>query len=191
MVSVVVASATNVVRLPLAERTESRLDRLYEIAPDVREVDVLADQYGLEMPSSDLRHRVDAETAEYILNQVDPKPGPSRTAALRALLRPLLGTAVAACREARDAAAVAAEAHGGLARAKMEGGSWMAPAADRAEALSRHAAELLLAAHARSEEAQGAARAVSLARSGRPWVPFDLGIEAPASLFPEGCVSQS
>ena len=175
-----VPGTTNVVRLPSAERTASTLDLLREIAPDVKEVSLVADAYGMAMPSDDLRHRADAETAEYILNQVDPQPGPARTAALRELLRPLLVEAVRACREARMAAGISAEAQRRLAVAEADGGYWIMPLAERATDLSRHAAELLVAAYILSVEAEGAARAVSMAGSGQPWMPFDLCAEAEA-----------
>ena len=81
-----------------------------------------------------------------ILNQVDPQPGPARTAALRELLRPLLVVAVRACRDARMAAAISAEAQRRLALAKADGGDWIMPLTERATDLSRHAAELLVAA---------------------------------------------
>ena len=169
-----VPGTTNVVRLPSAGRTAPTLDLLREIVPDVREVSLIADAYGVAMPSDDLRRRVDAETAEYILNQVDPQPGPARTAALRELLV----VAVRACRDARMAAAISAEAQRRLALAKADGGYWIAPLTERATDLSRHAAELLVAAYILTEEAEGTARAVSLAESGQSWMPFDLCAEA-------------
>jgi hypothetical protein len=131
-----VPGTTNVVRLPSAGRTDATLDLLREIAPEVREVSLIADAYGVAMPSDDLRQRVDAETAEYILNQVDPQPGPARTAALRELLRPLLVVAVSACRDARIAAAISAEAQRRLALAKADGGYWITPLTERATDLA-------------------------------------------------------
>lgn len=175
-----VPGTTNVVRLPSAGRTAPTLDLLREIAPDVRKVSLIADAYGVAVPSDDLRQRVDAETAEYILNQVDPQPGPARTASLRELLRPLLVVAVRACRDAGMVAANSAEAQRRLALAKADGGYWITPLTERAADLSRHAAELLVAAYIFTEEAEGAARAVSLAESGQSWMPFDLCAEAEA-----------
>ena len=40
--------------------------------------------------------------------------------------------------------------------------------------LTLRAAELLLEAHARCQEAEGAARAVGFARRGEPWVPCEV-----------------
>ena len=49
--------------------------------------------------------------------------------------------------------------------------------------LAREVAALLLEAYLRSEEAEGVARAVRLARSGAPWTPFDLCREEAALFF--------
>ena len=78
------------------------------------------------------------------------------------------------------AAAISAEAQRRLALAKADGGYWIRPLTERAADLSRHAVELLVAAYILSEEAEGAARAVSLAESCQPWMPFDLCAEAEA-----------
>lgn len=48
---------TNVVRFPIEERARPTLDLLREIA---REVGLVADFHGLDLPSPDFRHRVDA-----------------------------------------------------------------------------------------------------------------------------------
>lgn len=174
---------TNVVRFPVEERARPTLDLLREIAPDVREVGLVADFHGLDLPSLDFRHRVDAEAAEHILNHIDSNPGPARVSALRGLLAPLVAAAVQACREARRAAVAADEARRRVARAKAEGGYWVEALEERAEMLSRRAAELLIAAFVWSEEAEGVARAVSLARRGQAWTPLDVQAEAEALFF--------
>ena len=81
------------------------------------------------------------------------------------------------------AAAISAEAQRRLALAGAEGGYWIMPLTERATDLSCHAAELLVTAYILSEEAEGAARAASLAGSGQPWTPFDLCAEAEALFF--------
>jgi hypothetical protein len=174
---------TNVVRFPTEGRAAPTVNLLREIAPDVREVGIVAETYSLDLPSHDFRHWVDAEVAEHIVNHVDPRPGPVRTRALQALLTPLLAGAVEACREARRASTAADETLRRIERAEAEGGYPVEALEERAEVLSRHAAELLLAAFVRSEEAEGVARAVSLARSGQAWMPFDVHAEAEALLF--------
>jgi hypothetical protein len=52
------------------------------------------------------------------------------------------------------------------------------PLRERAAALARRAAERLVVAHTRAEEAEGVARAVGLARSGEAWRPRDVHREA-------------
>ena len=60
-------SASNVVRFPLERR--ATLDRLRAIAPDPREIDLLAATYDIAFPV-DLEDQTDRETAEYIVNTV-------------------------------------------------------------------------------------------------------------------------
>lgn len=83
------AGMMNVVRFPTERRARPTLDLLRAIAPDVREVLNLADAFGIEAPVHDLRDRVDAETAEHIVNQV-PAQGLAREAMLRELEAPVI-----------------------------------------------------------------------------------------------------
>ena len=57
---------------------------------------------------------------------------------------------------------------------------WFEPLYKRTEALTRRAVERLLVAHMRVEEAEGVARAVSIARRGEEWMPRDGRAEADA-----------
>jgi hypothetical protein len=164
---------TNVIRFPVERRARPTLDLLREIAPDPREVGNVAEAFGLDNPTAGLRDAADADAAEYIRDQVTSEPGDVRRAALQAVLEPLLAQAVAACRDAHDAAVVASEAQQQLVRAQTEGGFWMEPLEDRANELSGRAAELLVQAHLCSEEAEGAARAVRIAERGEIWTPLD------------------
>ena len=59
---------SNVVRFPVERRARPTMELLREIAPDVREVMAIADTFDLDVPV-DLRERVDAETAQYIVEQ--------------------------------------------------------------------------------------------------------------------------
>jgi hypothetical protein len=171
---------TNVVRFPVEQRACPSLELLYEIAPGVWDVLVLAEACGLERPDPELRHAADRAMAEHILNHVDPQPGAARKAALRALLKPVVETAVKACREARQAAREAAAARQRLAQAWAEGGYWLAPIEERAAALTEGAARLMLQAHVRAEEARGGARAVRLASKGETWTAYDPRPQAEA-----------
>ena len=113
-----------------------------------------------------------------------PPRAPARTAAARAALRglldPLVAEAVKAVRAWRRAATSAEAARRHMARAREEGGYWMEALEQRLHRLEREAAALLLEAWLRSEEAEGVARAVYLARIGEPWTPFDLRREEAA-----------
>lgn len=61
------------------------MDLLRELAPDVRGVGMTAEALHRPVPDPDFRHQVDAEAAEHILNNIDPRPGAERNAALRVL----------------------------------------------------------------------------------------------------------
>jgi hypothetical protein len=174
---------SNVVRFPIEERARPTLDLLREIAPDVRGVEMTAEAFHLPVPDPDFRHQVDAEAAEHILNNIDPRPGEERNMALRALRDRVVAAAVAAARVWRRASVAAEEARGRVAQARAEGGYWIEVLEQRRDALEHEAAILLLEAHMRGEEAEGVARAVHLARSGQAWAPFDLRREAEALFF--------
>lgn len=164
---------TNVVLFPLERRAPPTLELMRELAPDPRVVFGTAEAFDLDPPPDGLRQRVDAETAEWILNQVPARPGPEREAALAQLLGPLVGRAVAACRASGDAWDAAEAAQESVLAAQAAGRRAVAAHAGRAGALARAAAELRVFAYARCQEAEGAARAVSFARRGRSWKPFD------------------
>jgi hypothetical protein len=70
-----------------------------------------------------------------------------------------------------------------LLEAQTEGGYWTEALKDIAIGKTNEAAALLIKAHIASEEAQGAARAVSMAKRGEEWTPFDLRAEAQALFF--------
>jgi hypothetical protein len=170
---------TNVVRFPVERRARPTLDLLRAIAPDMREVLSMAETFDLDVPVPDQRGRVDADTAEYILNHFADASG-TWQGALDEVLDPVVTRAVAACHAAYDVSVDAAAARQVLLDAQMAGHVWIAPLRQRAEALTRKTAALLIEAHARAEEAEGVARAVGLARRGEPWTPRDPMAEAEA-----------
>jgi len=169
----------NVLRFPIERRLPPTLDLLRENAPDVREVLNIAEAFGMEAPAHTLREQVDAATAEHIANQM-PTSGPGRAAMLTELLDAVVAAAVAACRASHDAWVEAAEAQQALLRAQSDESFWIEPLRDQAEALTRRAAELLLIAQMRVEEAEGVARAVGIACRGEKWMPRDRSAEADA-----------
>ena len=177
-----VPGQANVVRFPVERRASPTLDLLRGIAPDVREVMCLAESFGLPRPDPQARHEEDLGTADFIANHVVPEPGAMRRRALDELLADAVNTAIAACRAAHDASVVADEARQRLIDAQSEGGYWLQPLEQRADARTTEAAVLMIEAHEASERVEGAARAIGFARRGEAWKPFDLNAEA-AALF--------
>ena len=165
----------NVIRFPVEERARPTLDLVREIAPDCREVFRVVDGFGIDGPAFDLRHQVDRETAEHILNAVPAEPGEARTAMLDALLAPLVRAAVQACRAANEASHVMVAAQQRLQAAVTSGSLWAEQLRERADLLCGTAAELLVEAHARCETVEGAARAVGFARREEAWMPYIPG----------------
>ena len=167
------SGTTNVVRFPVERRAPLTLEVLRGIAPDVREVMNLAEAFGMERPVPDLRERADVGTAEHIANQI-PAGSAEREALLGEMLEPIIAEAIASCRAAHDAWLEAAAAEEVSVRARQAGRWPSEPLEERAAALARRAAERLLVAHMRTEEAEGVARAVGFARSGEAWRPRDV-----------------
>ncbi len=174
---------TNVVRFPLEVRVEPSLELLLDIAPDCREVDLVAEAFDLDRCLHEARGTADLAMAEHILNNVPPERGARRRLALDGLLQPLIGQAVDACRLAHRAGEVARRANQRLVEAQIEGGYWIDALKDIATEKSNEAARRLIAAHIASEEVQGAARAVSIAKRGEEWRPFNLRAEEEALFF--------
>ena len=163
----------NVIRFPVERRARPTLELLREIAPDSREVSLTAVAFGLEEPPHGLRHVVDRRTAEHILNVVPSEPGEVRTAMLKNMLEPLVMAAVEACRVSHDTSCDLVATQERLLAAESSGSLWAEKLGERADALSVRSAELLIEAHLRYEEVEGAARAVECALRGEPWTPYD------------------
>ena len=163
----------NVIRFPVERRARPTLELLREIAPDSREVSLTAHAFGLEEPPHDLRHVVDRRTAEHILNVVPSEPGEVRTAMLKGMLEPLVLAAIEACRVSHDTSCDLVATQERLLTAESSGSLWTAKLGERADALSVRSAKLLIEAHLRYEEVEGAARAVQGALRGEPWTPYD------------------
>ena len=162
----------NVVRFPVELRVAPSMEVLYDIAPDPREVLLTADSYKLEPPNPELAHQVDAETARYVAEYVLPLAPSERKAALNGLLDPVVRRAVEACRDADRVSKQLVQAEQALLHARTEGGFSPPLLEEEANALSWRAAELLVLAHERCEEARGVNRAVGIARRGETWAPY-------------------
>ncbi len=93
---------TNVLRFPVERRARPTLELLREIAPDVDEVLASAEVCDLDGPVPDhLRARVDAETAQHILDHFGGG-GAMPHGFLDELLDPVVAAAVTACHAAHD-----------------------------------------------------------------------------------------
>ena len=178
----VVSRTSNVVRFPVEEVGRPTLELMRSLAPDLRTIDMVANAYGLDLPEPGFRDRVDAEAAEHILNNVDSEPGVHRARQLTAVLEPVLKAAVEAARASRRGWGAVGEGRRQLARAKSEGGFWLQALEERLDAQERQAAEATIEAHLRAEEAEGVARAVSLAQGGQAWSPRSVTADMDALL---------
>lgn len=168
--------ASNVIRFPLEERGKPTLDLMRMLAPDLRTIDILAEAFGLDMPDPNLRDQVDAETADAISRMVLQTNWLLRRKQLAALLAPEVSEAVEAARAAARARQAVDATRQALDRAPS-------PLLEqRLYALEVMAAEVTVDAHIRAEEAEGVARAVSLATSGTPWTPRNVAADMEALL---------
>jgi hypothetical protein len=173
---------TNVVRFPVERRSRPSVELMRALVPDVREVLLIADAYGLEAPPEDLRDRTDAETAEHILNHM-VHDGPERTAWLLSLEMQVVGKAIAACHAARDAMAESAAAESKVRAAGSVNAFWTETLRERARVLGDTAARGMLAAYASAEEAERAARAIGFAHRRETWMRRDHEAETDALLM--------
>ncbi len=163
---------TNVVRFPVEERVAPSIAVIHGIEPDVREVLQVCEGFFLELPDPEHANQVDAETARYIAEQVLPLAPSERGPALDDLLRPVVATAVEACRRADQVGKRAVAAGERLAMAQASGGQWLGLLEQDADGLLSQSAELLVLAHQRCQEAHGVSRAVGMARRGETWTPY-------------------
>lgn len=165
---------SNVIRFPVELRAKPSIDLLLDIAPDSREVELIAEAFGFEAPDPDARSEADHAMAETIAKMDLPADPKARRDALNGVLKPIVEGAVAACAEARQAALRSDEAGEKLARAQMEGGYWLAPLERAADHWSVESARLQLVAHASAQAAHGAGRAIEMAKRGEPWRPSNV-----------------
>lgn len=176
------SATSNVVRFPVEQVGRPTLDLMRDLAPDLCMVDMIAEAYDLVVPAPEFRDQVDAEAAEHILNQIDSEPGARRAQQLTEMLDQVVKVAVEASRAARRAWGLVEELQEHFNRTKAKGGHWLQPLEERLDAREREAAAATIEAHLRAEEAEGVARAVSLARSGMPWSPRSAAADMDALL---------
>src|ERR1700757_3674768 len=94
----------NVYRFPVELAAKPTADLLRSVAPDVREVSLVAESFGLDEPTIGIRDGADRAMTERIAATTCwPEDARARRAALEAMLKPLVERALRMCREARKA----------------------------------------------------------------------------------------
>jgi len=175
-----------VIRFPVELRAKPSIDLLIEVAPDSREVELIAEAFDFDAPDPDGRSKADRAMAETIARTDLPADPKERRAALNAMLKPLVDRAVAACVEARQAALRSDAAGEKLASAQIEGGYWLKPLEDAADHWAVESARLLLAAYEAAQAAHGAGRAIEFAKRGESWGPSNIDEDVDHSSPPSG-----
>ena len=174
----------NVVRFPVELVAKPTSDLLRSVAPDVREVSLVAESFGLDEPPIGIRDGADRAMAERIAATTCwPEDARAKRAALEAMPKPLVERALRICREAREAGSRSDDAAEKLVSAELEGGYWLKPLKDASDYWAMESARRLIEAYAAAEEALGAERAVGFAVRGEAWRPFDVREEAEALFF--------
>ena len=180
----------NVVRFPVELRARPSIDLLIDVAPDSREVELIAEAFGFEAPDPEGRAMADRAMAERIVAMDLPIDRQERRAALNAILKPLVDRAVAACGEARQTALRSDEAGAKLASAQIEGGYWLAPREDAANHWAVESARLQLAAYEAAQAAHGAGRAIEFAKRAEPWRPSNVEEDIDALIAAQGALAR-
>jgi hypothetical protein len=161
----------NVIRFPVEVRAKPSIGLLIDVAPDSREVELIAEAFGLGAPDPEQRARADRSMADRIAEIGLPVDREERRAALNAILKPFVDRAVAACAEARQASLRSDADNEKFAQAQMDGGYWLAPLREAADSSAIEAARLQIVAHEAAQQAHGAGRAIEFAKRGETWRP--------------------
>src|SRR5271163_5138416 len=156
----------NVIRFPVELRAKPSIDLLIDVAPDSREVELIAEAFGFDAPDPEGRAMADRAMAERIAAMELPIDRQERRAALNAILKPFVDRAVAACAQARQASLRSDADNEKFAKAQMEGGYWLAPLKAAADYWAVEAARLQIVAHEAAQSAHGAGRAIEFAKRG-------------------------
>jgi hypothetical protein len=163
----------NVIRFPVELRAKPSIDLLIDVAPDSREVELIAEAFGFDAPDPEGRAKADRAMAERIAEMATDLPvdREERRVALNALLKPFVDRAVATCAEARQASLRSDADNEKFAQAQMDGGYWLAPLREAADYWAVEAARLKIATHEAAQAAHGAGRAIEFAKRGEAWRP--------------------
>jgi hypothetical protein len=180
----------NVIRFPVELRAKPSIDLLIDVAPDSREVELIAEAFGFEAPDPEGRAMADRAMAERIAAMDLPIDRQERRAALNAILKPLVDRAVAACAQARQASLRSDADNEKFAKAQMEGGYWLAPLKEAADYWAVEAARLQIVAHEAAQTAHGAGRAIEFAKRAETWRPSNAADDMNALTAAEKALAQ-
>ena len=174
----------NVYRFPVELAAKPTADLLRSVAPDVREVSLVAEAFGLDEPPIEIRTRVGpgdggADRRDDLLagereGEESGARGDAETA--RRACAPNVPRGARGELRSDDAAEK-------FVSAELEGGYWLKPLKDASDYWAMESARRLIEAYAAAEEALGAERAVGFAMRGEAWRPFDVQEEAEALFF--------
>ncbi len=180
----------NVIRFPVELRANPSIDLLIDVAPDWREVELIAEAFGFDAPDPEGRAMADRAMAERIAAMDLPVDRQERRAVLNALLLPIVDRAVAACAEARRASLKSDEAGAKLAGAQIEGGYWLDPLRQAADYWAIESARLQVGAYEAAQTAHGAGRAIEFAKRGETWRPSNAEDDMNALIAAEKALAQ-
>jgi hypothetical protein len=182
----------NVIRFPVELRAKPSIDLLVDVAPDSREVELIAEAFGFDAPDLEGRAKADRAMAERVAEMaIDlPVDREERRAALNAILKPIVDRAVAACAEARQASLRSDADNEKFAKAQMEGGYWLAPLKEAADYWAIEAARLKIVAHEAAQMAHGAGRAIDFAKRAEAWRPSNAEDDINALIAAQKALAQ-
>ena len=170
----------NVVRFPVERRVSPSLAVLRHIAPEASEIAVLAEVLGVPLAHMEWRLHGSEMIAACIDDHILPTDSKARLRALGWILQPFLVEGIQACRHAEWFLACALAAQLRCLASTQASDETAASAADTADAAWTAAAEAFVLAYQKSEEAEGAAQHVGLARPSEIQRPFDDTVQARA-----------
>jgi hypothetical protein len=182
----------NVIRFPVELRAKPSIDLLIDVAPDSREVELIAEAFGFDAPDPEGRAKADREMAERIAEMAMDLPVDhgERRAALNAILSPFVDRAVAACAEERQASLQSDADNEKFAQAQIDGGYWLAPLKEAADYWAVEAARLKIVAHEAAQAAHGAGRAIEFAKRGEAWRPSNAEDDMNALIAAQKALAQ-